>query len=85
MSTKKVIGVAALRMMTCGAHAQSSVTLYGIIDTGIRYTNNGHGSVTTMNTNGWLSSSRVGFTGQEDRKGYAPKIAGAFSCCLRSG
>ncbi|NKJ51225.1 hypothetical protein CIC12_31800 [Burkholderia sp. SG-MS1] len=66
MSTIKVLGAAALGMMTCAAHAQSSVTLYGIIDTGIRYTNNGHGSVTTMNTNGWLSSSRVGFTGQED-------------------
>lgn len=66
MSTKKLIGATAFACLSCAAHAQSSVTLYGIVDGGVRYTNNGHGSVTSMNTNGWLSSNRVGFLGQED-------------------
>jgi len=52
--------------MACAAHAQSSVTLYGIVDTGIRYTNNAHGAVATTNSNGWLSSSRWGLKGSED-------------------
>lgn len=65
MSTK-IVGAAALGFVTCAAHAQSSVTLYGIVDGGVRYTNNGHGAVTTMNTNSWLSSNRVGVIGHED-------------------
>ncbi|QGZ64812.1 porin [Paraburkholderia acidisoli] len=66
---KRVVGALALGTLACAAHAQSSVTLYGIIDGGVRYTNNGHGAVATTSTNGWLSSSRFGFIGHENLGG----------------
>lgn len=65
----KMTGAVALGLVSCAAHAQSSVTLYGIIDGGARYTNNGHGALISTNTNGWLSSNRLGFTGREDLGG----------------
>ena len=41
---KKTLMVAALTgVFATAAHAQSSVTLYGLIDAGITYTNNQHG------------------------------------------
>ncbi len=41
---KKSLVVAALTgVFATAAHAQSSVTLYGLIDAGITYTNNQHG------------------------------------------
>ncbi|WP_347554179.1 porin [Robbsia sp. KACC 23696] len=58
--------IAGLVLIASAAQAQSSVTLYGIADSGIRYSNDGHGALTTMESNGWLSSSRVGFLGHED-------------------
>lgn len=68
MLKKTVVLLIALQAVGV-AHAQSSVTLYGVVDSGLRYTNNGHGAVATMNANGWLSSSRFGFLGREDLGG----------------
>jgi predicted porin len=50
-------------------HAQTSVTLYGTTDGGIRHQTNaakGGGSVTTMNSNGYYSSNKLGFLGREN-------------------
>jgi general bacterial porin, GBP family len=56
------------------AHAQSSVTLYGLIDAGLMYTNNvatsaGHGSSLWQATSGNINGSRFGLRGSEDLGG----------------
>ncbi|MFX1695471.1 porin [Paraburkholderia sp. A1RO-5L] len=57
------------------AHAQSSVTLYGLVDAGIAYTNNvqngapGHGSARVALASGNISGSRFGLRGAEDLGG----------------
>lgn len=51
------------------AHAQSSVTLYGIIDTGLLYTNNQKGESNYQMASGTLSGSRWGMRGTEDLGG----------------
>ncbi|MFL9964888.1 porin [Paraburkholderia sediminicola] len=48
------------------AHAQSSVTLYGIIDTGINYVSNAGGQHQYAMSSGYNSGSRFGFRGTED-------------------
>lgn len=55
------------------AHAQSTVTLYGLVDTGIMYTNNvnngrAHGSLWQA-TSGTINGSRFGVRGSEDLGG----------------
>lgn len=70
--TAAVLAACAAPMM---AQAQSSVTLYGIIDTGIAYTNavassiTGHGASRWSMQTGWGSGDRVGLTGREDLGG----------------
>ncbi|WP_196488030.1 porin [Burkholderia pseudomultivorans] len=51
------------------AHAQSSVTLYGIIDEAFQYTTNQAGGHTYALASGTLSASRFGFRGREDLGG----------------
>lgn len=51
------------------AHAQSTVTLYGLIDAGIAYSSNSNGSATYSATSGALNGSRWGLKGQEDLGG----------------
>jgi general bacterial porin, GBP family len=51
------------------AHAQSSVTLYGLIDAGIAYTNNVGGSGRVAMQSGNISGSRFGLRGAEDLGG----------------
>jgi predicted porin len=57
--------------LTCGAaHAQSSVTLYGIADVGIEHINNtSAGGAQTREVSGNLSGSRWGLKGVEDLGG----------------
>ncbi|MGJ7573110.1 porin [Variovorax sp. RB2P76] len=51
------------------AHAQSSVTMFGVVDLGVQYTHGaGAGSVKAL-SNGGLSTSRLGFRGTEDLGG----------------
>src|SRR5262245_28366953 len=54
--------------MTATAWAQSSVTIYGIMDAGVQhssYARSGVGSLTTVNS-GHRAGSRLGFRGAED-------------------
>ena len=56
----------ALCAASCSvAHAQSSVTLFGILDASARYTKNGDESVKSLSSGG-INTSRLGFRGLED-------------------
>ncbi len=70
---KSLIALAALATVATAAQAQSSVTMYGIVDAGITTMSNiksGSDNVrSTGMTNGGLSTSRWGFRGSEDLGG----------------
>src|SRR6202044_3471932 len=67
---KKTLMVAALSgVFATAAHAQSSVTLYGLIDAGITYTNNQGGHSNWQETSGSINGSRWGLRGAEDLGG----------------
>ncbi|CAE6875110.1 Outer membrane porin protein [Paraburkholderia aspalathi] len=74
-------GTRVLLSLTCcaaaaTAHAQSNVTLYGIIDDGFFYTSNRGGGHAYQMQSGTLSASRFGFKGREDLGGgYATIFA----------
>ncbi|WLE62890.1 porin [Burkholderia plantarii] len=51
------------------AHAQSRVTLYGIVEDGLVYTNNQKGGANLQATTGATNTSRVGLRGEEDLGG----------------
>jgi len=73
---KKVLLVSAVASMFCAtAHAQSSVTLYGIIDEGVQFNSNAKNTVGGTNVGGrqvtldsasGLNGSRWGLRGAED-------------------
>ncbi|SAL34333.1 porin [Caballeronia arvi] len=70
---KHIVAAAVLGMFGIAAHAQSSVTLYGIIDAGITYANkvataNGHDSLVKYG-DGVAQGSRWGLRGAEDLGG----------------
>src|SRR6266446_508975 len=78
---KKAIATSALGLVALGAHAQSSVTLYGIVDAGIGYqssqtslgsTTGGHSVVKVIN--GVWAGSRFGLKGTEDLGGGTKAI-----------
>jgi predicted porin len=50
------------------AFAQSTVTIYGIVDTSIRYlsSDNAQGNSNMRVDNGAIANSRIGFKGTED-------------------
>lgn len=56
LATLGAVGASQLAA-TC-AHAQSSVTLYGLIDTSLVYSNNQKGSANYQMSSGTLSGSR---------------------------
>jgi predicted porin len=69
---KKQAVVAAFAIAGCSSvHAQSSVTLYGVIDTNLEFLNHAsaNGGVLVRENSGGLSNSRVGFRGKEDLGG----------------
>ncbi|MEO6921708.1 MAG: porin [Collimonas sp.] len=78
---KSLIALAVLGAIAGAAQAQSSVTIYGIVDTGITYTNkvstanagtNGTSSATGSKfavNSGIIQGSRLGFKGVEDLGG----------------
>ena len=61
--------VLASAMAAPFAHAQSSVTLYGIVDAGFTYSNNQRGHSAWQATQGNVQGSRWGLTGVEDLGG----------------
>jgi general bacterial porin, GBP family len=67
------LAAAALATLAPAAHAQSSVTLYGLIDAGISYTNNvangKSGGALWQATSGEINGSRFGLRGSEDLGG----------------
>ncbi len=64
------IAIFAAALASTQAHAQNSVTLYGIIDTGFTYTHNSGGSASQFAmTSGNESGSRWGLKGAEDLGG----------------
>jgi len=67
---KKTLLVAALSgVFATAAHAQSSVTLYGLVDAGITYANNAGGHSLWKATSGTVNGSRWGLRGSEDLGG----------------
>ncbi|WP_168791258.1 porin [Paraburkholderia aromaticivorans] len=70
---KKIFAAATLAVFATAAHAQSSVTLYGLIDAGISYVNNsktatGHDNLFKYD-DGVAQGSRWGLRGTEDLGG----------------
>jgi predicted porin len=71
---KRAFAAAACVLATCHAQAQSSVTLYGIVDTGVQYLTNADkaGNNQWSLSSGSYLPSRFGFVGREDLgSGYA--------------
>ena len=61
--------VSTTALFAASAHAQSSVTMYGILDAGVTYFSNVGGHSNFSQTNGVDFPSLVGFTGTEDLGG----------------
>ncbi|AJK49199.1 porin [Burkholderia plantarii] len=69
MKTSLSLIAAAVIACTTTAHAQSSVTLYGIVDAGYRYNSNAGGKTQSAIAGGNESASRFGLTGSEELGG----------------
>lgn len=65
---KTLIALAVLGSIAGVAQAQSSVTVYGVVDVGLAHENDGVNSTTRMDS-GNLNGSRIGFKGTEDLGG----------------
>ncbi|RQR32360.1 porin [Burkholderia sp. Bp9143] len=64
------VAVISAGMMAAHAHAQSTVTLYGVVDTGLMYVHNSGGKSTQlMMASGTESGSRWGLKGSEELGG----------------
>lgn len=72
MMNKRILVAAVLGSIGVAAHAQGSVTLYGLIDAGVSYVNNssstvtGHSNSLTKYDDGVAQGSRWGLKGSED-------------------
>ena len=66
---KTIPMLAALAAFSSVAHAQSSVTLYGLLDTGIAFNSNAKGSQQYSLASGNLQGDRWGLRGTEDLGG----------------
>lgn len=65
---KHLIALAALGLTAGYASAQSSVTLFGVVDANMRSVKTGNNRLSKVDSDG-LSSSRFGFKGEEDLGG----------------
>ncbi|MFM0741768.1 porin [Paraburkholderia xenovorans] len=63
---KSIFALAALASIAGAAHAQSSVTLYGIVDGGFLFLNNANGQRLYSTSSGNMQGSRWGLRGAED-------------------
>src|SRR5471030_706016 len=66
---KSLLSLAALGTFAGAAQAQSSVTLYGIVDGGVLYSNNIGGQTLYGTSSSNLQGSRWGLRGTEDLGG----------------
>jgi len=66
---KRQLALAIGGCLCAAAHAQSSVTLYGLIDNGISYVNNQRGHSAVFASTGNIVGDRWGVTGAEDLGG----------------
>ncbi|HEY1215635.1 MAG TPA: porin, partial [Bryobacteraceae bacterium] len=64
----------AMSVISSAAHAQSSVTLYGIISSGIAYVSNEGGHSNVRAISGSQQGPRIGFLGSEDLGGGTSAI-----------
>jgi general bacterial porin, GBP family len=69
MKKKLAIAAAVAATFATASYAQSSVTLYGIVDAGFTYTTNVNGNSNYALTSGNLQQSRWGLRGAEDLGG----------------
>ena len=73
MRIKSAAALAALTLVECAfagaAHAQSSVTMYGIVDDGFNWTSNTGGHNLYNVSSGVMQASRWGLRGKEDLGG----------------
>lgn len=73
---KATFALAVLAASTTAAWAQSSVTLYGIVDVGVRYTSNANAGTSTKTVvPGGMSQSRLGVNVTEDMGGGLKALA----------
>ena len=63
---KQIIALAATAAFAAPVFAQSSVTLYGVIDEGVNYTNSVAGHSVVELQSGYAQGSRWGMKGAED-------------------
>jgi predicted porin len=68
------IACAVLTLACAGAHAQTNVTVYGVVDVGIKYDNSSAKSGTWSESSGNRLGSRLGFRGTE-RLGDGLRVA----------
>ncbi|HXZ09132.1 MAG TPA: porin [Paraburkholderia sp.] len=66
---KKLLAMAVALALPAIAHAQSAVTLYGLIDTGLTYVWNSGGKGQLVAADGIVQSNRFGLRGSEDLGG----------------
>ena len=81
---KSLLALAALTAFAGVASAQSSVTLFGVVDVGIRYVDNDVGAVTSL-TKRRQRVSRLGFRGIEDLGGGLRPASGSKARYLPTG
>jgi predicted porin len=65
---KKIAVLAMLAGASAIVHAQSNLTLFGVVDASVRYVKNGDDNVKSLSSNG-ANSSRLGVRGIEDLGG----------------
>jgi len=73
---KQLVGMTVLMASSAAIHAQSTVTLYGVVDDGITFTNNQGGHQDYQASNGALGSSKWGLFVNED-------LGGGYSTVVR--
>ena len=61
-----ILTLSAALLGTTAAHAQSSVTLYGVVDDSLAYVNNQQGHSNVYMRDGNLYASKFGLRGDED-------------------
>ncbi|WP_434666098.1 porin [Paraburkholderia sp. A3BS-1L] len=71
---KRFLSIAVIGAFAGTASAQSSVTLYGLIDAGLNYVNNDNGKPNWTMTSGVIQGNRFGLRGSEDLGGGTKAI-----------